>query len=356
MSATESQTSEGYLRYSKRKYLFIGGCVILLAVLVIATIRLGDTGLTYGQIIHYIFHPDDSWDSAVVWDLRLRVILAAVVAGAALGLAGAVMQTILRNPMASPFTLGISNAAAFGAAFAILFLNGGTIMGAAGGYSIAISEPLMVTLCSFAFAMACTLLMLLIVKVTDVSPESIVLAGMAMSSIFSALLSMMQYFADSTNLSAIVGWQFGSVSRIAWNEEIILMVVLIAISMYYIYKRWDYNALESGEDVARGLGVNIARTRMVGLTLSAMLTAIMVAFMGIIGFVGLIAPHIVKKFIGSDNRFVIPGSIVIGGLVMLVAYLVASYAFPSTLPIGIITSAVGGPMFIAILIGRRRRR
>ncbi len=291
-----------------------------------------------------------------MWDLRIRVILASVVAGAALGLAGAVMQIILRNPMASPFTLGISNAAAFGASFAILFFNGGTMSVSISGSTVAINQPLLVTACAFAFAMLCTLIMLLIVKITDVSPESIVLAGMAMSSVFSALMSFVQLMADSTKLSAIVGWQFGSVSRITWNEQYLLIGVLVVIAAYYLYKRWDYNAMESGEDVARGLGVNIARTRLVGLILSAVLTSIVVSFMGVIGFVGLIAPHIVRKFLGTDNRFVLPGSIIIGGLVMLLAYLVGSYAFPTVIPIGIITSAVGGPMFIAILIARRRRR
>ncbi len=350
----KNSTSEGYLRYSRRRYMFLAGCLVALVVLTVLTIRLGDTGLSYGEILGYLFHPDDSWESAVVWDLRLRVILATVVAGAALGVSGAVMQCLLRNPMASPFTLGISNAAAFGAAFAILFLDGGTITMATG--MIALDEPLVVTIFAFIFAMGATLLMLGIVKVTDISPESIVLVGMAISSIFSALLSFLQYMADSTKLSSIVGWQFGSVSRITWNEEIALIVVLIAVAAYYLWKRWDYNSMEAGEDVAKGLGVNIGRTRMVGLTLSAVLTATVVSFMGIIGFVGLIAPHIVKKFVGTDNRFVIPGSMIVGGLVMIIAYVVSCYAFPSVIPIGIITSAVGGPMFIAILIGRRKRR
>ncbi len=350
-----SETAAGYLRYSRRKYAFLGLCTLALVVLTVYTVGLGDTGLGYADILRYIFRPDDSWESAVVWDLRLRVILGSIFSGMALGLSGAVMQTILRNPMASPFTLGVSNAAAFGASFAILFLGAGTVTFGTSG-SISVTHPVAVTVCAFAMAMVCTLAMLVIVKVTDVSPESIVLAGMAMSAIFSALLSFMQYMADSTTLSAIVGWQFGSISRINWKQEYMLIGTLVMITLYYLYKIWDYNSMESGEDVARGLGVNIPRTRLIGLTLSAMLTAVVVSFVGIIGFIGLIAPHIVKKFVGTDNRFVIPGSIVVGGLVMLIAYIVSTYAFPSVIPIGIITSAVGGPMFIAILIGRRRRR
>ncbi len=349
------ETAEGYIRYSRRKALFIAGCCMVLAGLVIATIRMGGTDLTYGEILRYIFRPDDSWESSVVWDLRLRVILAAVIAGAALGIAGAVMQILLRNPMASPFTLGTSNAAAFGASVAILFLNGGTVSASIASSTIVISQPGMVTLCAFAFAMLSVATMLLIVKFTGASSESIVLAGMAISSIFSALLAMTQYLADSTTLSSIVSWQFGSVSRIAWGQEMALLLMLIAVSWYFIWKRWDYNTMENGEDVAKGLGINVGRTRIVGLTLSALLTATVVAFMGVIGFIGLIAPHIARKFIGNDNRYILPGSLAIGGLVMLVAYIIASYAFSSSLPIGIITSAVGGPMFIAILLGRRRR-
>ena len=345
---------EGYLRYSRMKILFIVGCILALILLSIFTIGLGDTNLSYGEIIRLLLFPDGSWDATVVWDLRFRMIVAAILAGAALGIAGAVMQSILRNPLASPFTLGLSNASAFGAAMAILFFNGGAVIGSTSAF-VNVSSPVIVTICAFAFAMLATGIMLLLVRFTGCTPETIVLAGTALSSIFSAGLAFLQYIAEDNALSAIVYWQFGSLSKVSWGQLQIIAVVLIVIGAYFIFKRWDYNSLESGEDVARGLGVNIRRTRFVGLVMSAILTAIVVSFMGVIGFIGLIGPHMVKRVIGNDNRYVMPASMAVGALVLLLAYIIGTFAMPSVIPVGIITSAIGGPLFIWILIRGRRK-
>ena len=199
-------TMQGYLRYSRMKVLFIAGCVALLVFLSLFTLGLGDTDLSYSEILRYLFFPDGSWNATAVWELRFRMVAAAILAGAALGIAGAVMQSILRNPLASPFTLGLSNAAAFGAAVAILAGNGSSIMGSASAF-VDGSNPFVITLCAFAFAMLATGVMLLLVRVTGCTPETIVLAGTALSSIFSAGLAFLQYTADDTSLSAIVYWR-----------------------------------------------------------------------------------------------------------------------------------------------------
>ncbi len=348
-------TREGYLKYSHRKVLFLIGCAVALTVLSVFTIGLGDTDLGYGEIIRYLFSPDSSWESTVVWDLRFRMIVAAILAGAGLGIAGCVMQSTLRNPLASPFTLGLSNASAFGASLAILFMNGGTVVGMSAAYAN-VTSPLTVTFMAFLFAMLATGVMLLLIRLTDSTPESIVLAGLAISAIFSAGLAFLQYIADDVALSAIVFWQFGSLSKVSWNHLYVVGFVLLLIAFYFIWKRWDYNALESGEDVARGVGVNVNVTRILGLVLSAVLTAVIVSFMGVIGFIGLVGPHIVKRLIGNDNRFVMIGSMLMGALVLLLAYIVGSYAFYTVIPVGIITSAIGGPMFIIILLRGHRKR
>lgn len=346
-------TKEGYLKYSRRKTGFIIACTVLLVALSIVTIGLGSTGLSLSEIIHYIFHPDGSWSSTVVWDLRLKYVFTAIAAGAALGIAGAVMQSILRNPLASPFTLGLSNAAAFGASLAIIFMDAGVFVSNSSGYDI--NNTAAVTIMAFLFAMVATGVMLLMVKMTECTPETIVLAGMAISSIFSAGLAFLQYIASDVALSAIVYWQFGSLSKASWDNLAIIVIALLAISSYFLYKRWDLNAMESGEDVARGLGVNIRLTRFLVLTLSAVLTAMVVSFCGVIGFIGLVGPHIVKRLVGNDNRYVLVGSIVMGALVMLLSYVVGTYVIFPTIPVGIITSAIGGPLFIAILLKGRRR-
>lgn len=347
-------TQEEYLKYRWKKILFLVSSSILLLLISIYTIRLGATGLGYGDILSYLFFPDNSWNSTVIWSLRLPRIAGAILAGCALGLAGAVMQSILRNPLASPFTLGISNAAAFGASLGILYLNGGLMIGSVASYA-QVNEPIIVTLSAFTFAIIATLFIVAMVKFTDSRPETIVLAGLAISSIFGACLAFMQYIADDISISAIVYWQFGSLSKVTWDDLIIMFILLLIASAYYFLKRWDYNAMEAGEDVARGLGVNISRTRTVGLVMSALLTATVVSMLGVIGFIGLVGPHIVKRIIGNDNRFALPGSMIMGAIVLLLAYVVGSYAFEIVIPVGIITSAIGGPLFLLILLRGYKR-
>ena len=351
--------TEGYLRDSRFKNLFLLLCVAMLTAIVLYAIRIGTTDLSYGDILHYLFHPDDSWDSAVVWDIRLPHITAALLSGAGLGVAGAVMQSALKNPMASPFTLGVSNSAAFGAALAIL-IGGGTIMGSMGTTHPHVSNEILVTVLAFGFSMISIGVIIALTKIMNASPETIVLSGMAISSIFTACLSLLQYFASDSALALIVYWQFGSLDKISWTDLMIIAGVLAAVLCYFVCRIWDYNAIEAGDDVARGLGINVERTRIIGLVLSAVVTSVIVSFTGIIGFIGLAAPHIVKKIVGNNFRYVLAGSVTVGALVLLVSNIVATYGFPqiisTSIPVGIVTSAIGGPLFLSILISSQRRK
>ena len=352
---TEADTiTDGYLKYARRKILFLVSMLVILVALIIFTLGLGDTGLSYSQIIQHIFNKGDTWNDDVIWDLRLPRIAAALLAGCALGISGAVMQSILRNPLASPFTLGLSNASAFGAAVGILVLNGGIVFGSTAAYPI-INNPAIVTICAFVFAMAATALIIILSKFTSASPESLVLAGMAISAIFSAALAFTQYIADDVALSSIVFWQFGSLDKVGWDGlKIIFFVSLVGI-IYFLWKRWDYNAMEAGEEVARGLGLNISRTRLVGLTMSAVITAVTVSYTGVIGFIGLAAPHIVKRVIGNDNRYLLIGSMLVGSIIMMIAHIISHYAFDVVIPVGIITSAIGGPLFLYVLVRKKKK-
>lgn len=341
--------TEGYLKYTYRKILFLASMLVLLIVLAVITLGLGDTSLSYSEIFSSIFNKGDTWNDTVVWDLRLPRIAAAILVGCALGISGAVMQSILRNPLASPFTLGLSNASAFGAAIGILVLNGGIVVGSTAAYPV-INNPAIVTICAFAFSMAATGLIIVLSKFTSASPESLVLAGMAISAIFSAALAFTQYIADDVALSSIVFWQFGSLDKVNWDGLIIIFFVSLIGILYFLWKRWDYNAMEAGEEVARGLGLNISRTRLMGLTVSAVITAVTVSYMGVIGFIGLAAPHIVKRVIGNDNRYLLIGSMLIGSIIMMISHIISHYAFDKVIPVGIITSAIGGPLFLYVLI------
>jgi iron complex transport system permease protein len=344
--------TEGYLKKIRFKTIFLVSLGILCIFLILFTLRLGAANLTYRDIIRTLIYRDDPVNVWYIFEWRIPRIVAAILCGAALGVSGVVMQGTLRNPMASPYTLGISGAAAFGAAIGMMFFSGAAME------SMTVENPYVVTISAFLFSMVSVLVILALIKVIDASPETIVLAGIAVGAIFTAGLSFLQYFADEATLMSIVFWQFGSLSKITNQGIIILALVLAVCSIYFFYKRWDYNAMESGDEMAKGLGVNPDRTRVVGLILSALITSIAVSFMGIIGFIGLVAPHMVKRIIGNDFRYTLVGSMLLGATLMLLADLFASHLFPylvgTTLPVGIVTSLIGGPVFISILIGRRK--
>jgi iron complex transport system permease protein len=321
----------------------------------VVSIRLGSSDISYIEIIRILFTGHSGgeigeWHVHVVRNLRLPMIIAAILVGSALGIAGAAMQSILRNPLASPFTLGLSNASAFGAAVGIMAVTGSTAAHWFTGYG----GSMVTVLFAFTFSMLATAVVIILIKFTDTTPETIVLAGLAISAIFAAALAFMQYIANDVQLSTIVFWQFGSLDNISWNEMLALGVALFIAAAYFLFKRFDYNVMESGDETAASLGVDVSRTRIAGLAISAMVTAVAVSFAGIIGFVGLLAPHVVRRIIGSDNRYLLPGSMLVGTLVLLIANIISQHAFGVFVPIGIITSAVGGPIFLYILIRGHR--
>jgi len=293
-------------------------------------------------------HDKTSVIGKFVWNVDLPRAVAAFIAGAALSLAGAVMQCILRNPLASPYTLGLSNAAAFGAAFSIIFLTSGIVFDSAIGDYI---TPIV----AFISTIAATGIVLVLTKVTKVSSETMILAGIAVSAIFSAGITLMQYIADPVQLSSIVSWMFGSVASTNWYWNGFLMFVLLAVFSYFYFRRWDMNAMGAGDDVAKGLGVDTDRFLTISLVLSSLVAAVVVCRFGVIAFIGLLGPHIARLMVGDDHRYLIPMSLLFGGLLLMVANLVANNIIsPMILPVGLLTSLLGGPVFIYLLIRRWR--
>ena len=324
--------------------------VTLAVALVTLTVDLGS--LSFFDVLHIIFNKDDPSisrsDRILVWDIYMPRITCGILAGFALGVSGAVMQCVLRNPLGSPYTLGISNAAAFGASVGIV-LNGGAIIGQSNA-TIMIDNPYLVTASAFIWAMIGTGIIVLLVTITKVDANTMVLAGVAISSIFSAGISALQYIYNEYALSAIVFWQFGSLGKATWDELKIVAVVTIPIILYFLWKRWDFNALDNGPDVARSLGVNVDGLRIVAMVLSALMTAVVVSFMGIIAFIGLLGPHMIRMILGNDHRYLLPGSMFLGAIILLIADCVGQSLFTFTLPVGIITSFLGGPLFLFLLI------
>ncbi len=290
----------------------------------------------------------------IIWNIRIPQALTAIVAGSGLAIAGIAMQSVLKNPLASPFTLGLSNAAAFGAAVGILLFGAGTT-GSSIADAVVVNNPYLTTISAFVFSLLTTVIILIISKIRGATPETMVLAGVAISSLFAAGLMAIQYFVDDTRLASIVFWQFGDVSRASWSELLIITAVTFVCAVYIFNKRWDYNALDAGEETAKSLGVNVNRTRILGMIAASLISAIIVAFLGIIGFVGLVCPHMMRRVVGDDNRFLIPASIVCGALLLLVADTVArTLIAPHVLPVAVLTSFFGAPVFLYLIIKGRR--
>ncbi|MFN3384102.1 MAG: FecCD family ABC transporter permease [Archaeoglobaceae archaeon] len=285
----------------------------------------------------------------VLWNVRIPRIVSAIFVGASLAIAGAVMQCILRNPLASPFTLGISQGAAFGATVAIVFLGIGQMHRV--GETLTIFNPYVLPFFAFFGSLIGAFVILLLAKLRDLTPEAIVLAGVAMSALFQAGVMLIQYFATDVQVASIVFWTFGDVGRARWIEIYIVIATFFACFLYFFYRRWDYNALLAGDEVAISLGTNPQRIRLEGMILSSFLTAVCVSFTGIIGFVGLVAPHVVRLVIGGDYRFLIPISSVVGALMLLLSDTIGrTIISPVIIPVGIITSIIGAPMFIYLLL------
>jgi iron complex transport system permease protein len=351
--SADSVTIRTYKSFIKFKKLFLIFSFLLLIIIMLIALNTGALPISFEEMISYLFRFERTGMGRVIWDVRLVRVVGAILAGVGLAVSGVVMQCILKNPLASPYTLGLSSAAAFGASFAILFLQVGTRVSSS---TMVINNPYIVTISAFIFSMLATGIILLLTKVTSVSAESMVLAGIAMNAIFSSGLMLMQYMADSVQLANMVTWSFGDIGRANWTWNVFIFIVLIPVATYFIYNRWNYNAMDSGEQTARGLGINPEAIRITGMVLSSLLCSIIVSFFGIIAFIGLLGPHISRMIIGGDHRYLIPAAMINGSIILLLSDTAAKTLLaPVVLPVGILTSLLGGPLFIFLLIRRPRR-
>ncbi len=347
---------EIYKKYPRRKQLaFI---VVLAATVLIAlyAVGVGAIRIPLGEILRTLWGGGSELSKTTVMNIRLPRVAAAVLVGAALAASGAVMQCVLRNPLASASTLGVSQGAAFGAALGIVVFGGGVVNSATAVSAITINDPYIVTLCAFVFGSVSTFVVVLISQLKkDIGPSGLVLAGVALSSLFSGGSTLLQYFADDTKLGAIVFWTFGNLGSANWKELAILFAVLLAGLGYFMVNRWNYNAMESGADTAKSLGVNTRAVMLISMTICSLLAAVSVSFVGIISFVGLVAPHIMRRFVGSDYRYLVPCSALAGALLLVLADTFGrSVLAPVVLPIGALTAFLGAPMFLFLLFHERR--
>ncbi len=367
-SFLERQSASAYCRdmlleYKKRlnwRVSLFAALTVLLCLLVVTAISVGSFPLPLTDMVKTLLGMEYGPERIVVWNLRMPRIIAAIVTGCALGLSGAVIQCLLRNPLASPFTLGISQGAAFGAAFSIVVLGTGLIrqgvlteLEAVGGFIHGIYAT---TLFAFLGSITATIIILILARLRKMSPEAIVLAGIALSSLFTSGTILIQYFATEKEIAQVVFWTFGDVSRSGWSEIGLLAAVTAATLIYFLLNRWNFNAIAAGEDAALSLGVEVQILRLAGMFAAALIAALATAFHGVIAFLGLLAPHIAQRLSGHDYRFLIPFSCIIGSLLLLAADIAGRLLVGSgALPVGVLTSFMGAPLFLYLLVRGLRK-
>ena len=328
-------------------------CVSILTVLVcFFAVTKGSIELSLTEVLTTFAGRGSQQSNTVLFSIRLPRVMAAVLVGAALAVSGAVMQCVLQNPLASASTLGVSQGAAFGAALGIVVFGGGVISSGSANVAVAIDDPYIVTLCAFVFGSLSTAVVLLLSQFRrDLGPGGLVLAGVALSSLFTGGSTLLQYFADETQLGAVVFWTFGNLGSANWKELLILSVVFVGAFLYFLCNRWNYNAMSSGADTAKSLGVNTRTVMLISMAVCSITAAVSVSFVGIISFIGLIAPHMMRKLVGEDHRFLIPASAACGALLLVLADTFGRLIItPVILPVGAITSFLGAPVFLALLM------
>lgn len=295
------------------------------------------------SLMHSIEREGTDIQNSIIYDWRFPRILTAIVGGVALAVAGSLMQGCLGNPLVSPLTLGVASGAALGAALAIVL-----------GFTILSIPALAIVVNSFIFSLIVVAIIIQLGKMRSISAESYILVGIAITFICGAVVSTMQYFASDAQLSQLAHWSFGSLSRPNTKNVILMALVLIALLPTAVRWSWDLNALSmAGDEFAISTGVDPNKLRRNILVVSALMTSIVIAFTGLIGFVGLAAPHMSRLIVGNDFRKLIPCSGIFGAFLMIFADTLGRTLFaPIVIPVGVMLSIIGGPFFLYLLLKR----
>ena len=330
-----------------RKRLILLALALLLLCSVLLDLALGPASYSLSEVLGALFSPDSAAPQVrvVMWDIRLPVALMVVAVGAALSLAGAQMQTILNNPLASPFTLGISAAVSFGAAMGLAF----------GVALFPLAAQYMVPVNAFIMAMLSALLIHFLSLRRGVTAETIVLLGIALVFTFNALLALVQFFATEQAVAAVVFWTMGSLTKATWPKLGVICLIILVTLPIFAKRAWALTALRMGDDKAASFGINVRSLRFQTLIMVSLLASFPVAFVGTIGFIGLVGPHIARMLIGEDQRFFLPASLLTGALILSASSVVSKTLIPGAIfPIGVVTSLIGVPFFISLILGGKK--
>lgn len=330
----------------KKRFLIITGLLIAIFGLLLFNISIGSTSISLKEILRVVFTGiGQDNNKMILTDIRMPMALMAIVVGASLGIGGCEIQTILRNPIASPFTLGISAAASFGAAMGLVLNNN----------VFHVPDTLAVTVNAFAFSLLVAVMIYIFSLQRQIGKTAIILFGIALNFLFSALTMILQYVADEDQLQSLIFWNFGSLLKTTWTKFYIVLIILVACFIILSKNAWKLTAMTLDDTKAKSLGVDTSKVRRMAIFMTSLLSAVAISFVGTIGFVGLIAPHIARQLVGEDQRFFMPLSGLIGAFVLSLAFLISKLIIKGViLPIGLVTSVIGIPFFIIIIFSKMR--
>lgn len=345
-SPSTHQVVSDYRRRARYKVFIILGLVAAAAIAFAVATVVGPFTISPGDFLRGLFTPGEVDDTTrtVLWNLRLPASVMAVLIGASLSLAGAHMQTILDNPLAEPFTLGISAAAAFGGAASIVL-----------GWTVIPNPQFNLAAAAWIGSLTAVAVVAGVSLWRGNGAESMILLGIALVFLFQALLSLMQYRATTEALQQIVFWTMGSLQRATWTSNAIIAASLAVAIPFTAWNAWRLTALRLGDARAAAIGINVTQLRLASLLVASLLAASAVAFAGIIGFVGLIGPHVARILVGEEQRFFAPASMAAGAFLLATAHAASITIIPGVaVPIGIITALVGVPFFVILIFSQRR--
>lgn len=354
MKAIEN-IKEQYDCLNRKKYLILAISTVVIIVFGFFFMTLGVTDTSVLQVVKAIkawlcgnLNSGSSVDNAaykIIVLMRLPRIVIAVVAGIGMAVGGTAMQSVTRNPLVSPFTIGVSSAAAFGASMCIVFAT-----------NVFLKSEIGIILCAFVASITCVLLVYVISSKVGMGAETVVLTGIALNYFFSALTSTVEFFAQEHKLAAVVQWTFGTFNGITWREVIITSVVVFLCSLILMLNSLKLNVMSSGDDeLVRSLGISPQRVRAVTGLASVLMTAAIISFTGVIGFVGLVAPHIARRLVGNNHKFLIPFSGIVGAMLLMVADAIGKTILsPVSIPVGIVVSFLGVSLFIHLILKDKR--
>lgn len=349
MGSADMLRSE-YRRYSRRKIIWICALAVLAVFMFFITLGFGVYDISVTDAIgvffaHIMGGEVDEYDDLYIWDTRFPRALSAIITGAALSVAGAVMQNDFRNPLAEPYTMGLSSGAFLGAVLSIV--SGISLIPVFSGSSATMAN-------AFVCSLIPTAIIVLVSAFRKLTPTAMILVGIAVMFMFNSICQMILVTAPSESLADAYSWRVGDLGRVN-KDDIPLMA---AVSVFIIVAIWSLsgrlNVMYAGDRGAQSLGENAGRIRISTLILVSFLTASVVCFTGTIGFIGLVGPHVARIFVGSDNRYLIPASAVFGAAFLLFADTIAKVSGPNGLPVGVVSAIIGAPLFIYILVRQRK--